>query len=114
MKKKKDSFSAEGIASVAYDMFEPRTIYGQGKSVIAILTEDGCTYPVISHEAKFDGNKRNSFSKTGIKKGERPMHQSTLSIARFPYTTDYTTTNNQVGMCAFELVYLLSVNTKQW
>lgn len=79
------------------DMFEPRILHGTGKRVIALLTQDGCIYPVIAHDAKNDRKRFTSAPQYGarILRGERPMHQTTLLLAKPPWDADYTTTNKQ-------------------
>ena len=82
----------------AHQMFEPRILYGQGKRATTLLTEDGCVYPIIAHEAKRDRIRHTSAPQhVRIRRGERPMHRSTLTLAKPPWEPDYTTTNKQVG-----------------
>ncbi|KAL8580397.1 hypothetical protein ACOMHN_020874 [Nucella lapillus] len=80
----------------AQPMFEPRILYGQGKQARTLLTQDGCVYPIIGHEAKADRVRHTSAPQHArIQHGERPMHRSTLTLAKPPWNADYTTTNKQ-------------------
>ncbi|RUS83687.1 hypothetical protein EGW08_008535 [Elysia chlorotica] len=95
-------------------LFEPRVRYGQGKTAMTILTEGGYTYPVIhepySHRAYYGrrtraqpGGETSQTSQTSqrseappsgrVRRGDRPMHQSTLTIAKPPWEPDFTTTS---------------------
>lgn len=78
-------------------MFEPRILHGTGKRVTTLLTEDGCIYPIIGHDAKNDRLRMTSAPQHGsrILRGERPMHQTTLMLAKPPWIPDYTTTSQQ-------------------
>jgi len=80
----------------AREMFESRVLYGQGKRAVTLLTEDGCVFPIIAHEAKRDRGEHIAKQQSDrISRGERPMHQSTLSLAKAPWQPDFTTTNMQ-------------------
>ncbi|GFS15173.1 hypothetical protein ElyMa_004925500 [Elysia marginata] len=84
-------------------LFEPRVRYGQGKTAMTILTEGGYTYPVIhepySHRAHYGPKARHQEgvpeapSSGRVRRGERPMHRSTLTISKPPWEPDFTTTN---------------------
>lgn len=82
-------------------MFEPRIRFGQGKTARTILTEGGYTYPVIhepySHRARYGGRKPQDqdVSCERVRRGDRPMHRSTLTIAKPPWESDFTTTSKQ-------------------
>ena len=104
-------------------IFEPRVRYGQGKTAMTILTEGGYTYPVIhepySHRAYY-GRKMQQQSRKPeaapscdrVRRGERPMHQSTLTIAKPPWESDFTTTNKHVSpvcVCVFVCLSCVAV-----
>ncbi|KAK3789589.1 hypothetical protein RRG08_016267 [Elysia crispata] len=93
------------ITPPARPLFEPRVRYGQGKTAMTILTEGGYTYPVIhepySHRAHYarrtqqqGGESQTAPTASGrVRRGDRPMHQSTLTIAKPPWEPDFTTTS---------------------
>lgn len=83
-------------------MFDARIHFGQGKTATTILTEDGCHYPVIhepySHRAPVDLVTPRVPSAPGrLRRGDRPMHRTTMTIAKPPWQSDYTTTNKHVS-----------------
>lgn len=81
-------------------MFQDRINHGQGKTAMTILTEGGCNYPVIhepySHRAHYDHSRsvRSPSAPARVRRGERPMHQTTMTIAKPPWDADFTTTTN--------------------
>eukprot|EP00745_Piridium_sociabile_P009844 TRINITY_DN168598_c0_g1_i1.p1 TRINITY_DN168598_c0_g1~~TRINITY_DN168598_c0_g1_i1.p1 ORF type:complete len:250 (-),score=45.05 TRINITY_DN168598_c0_g1_i1:63-812(-) len=80
----------------AQEMFEPRILNGQGKRTTLLLPQDGGVYPIIAHDAKSDRQPHCSVPQHArIQRGERPMHQSTLTLAKPPWEADYTTTAKQ-------------------
>ncbi|KAK7494379.1 hypothetical protein BaRGS_00014271 [Batillaria attramentaria] len=79
--------------------FEPRVLYGQGKRATTILSGEGYTYPIIAHDAKNDGYDRMKMTTAPmgrLRKGVRPMHMTTMVVAKPGWEPDYTTTNMQV------------------
>ncbi|KAH9498431.1 hypothetical protein Btru_008243 [Bulinus truncatus] len=78
-------------------LFDARIQYGQGKTATTLLTEDGCYYPVIhepySHRAYYNPRRSNSAPLHQL--GDRPMHKTTFSIAKPPWSSDYLTTSKQ-------------------
>ncbi|KAL3876580.1 hypothetical protein ACJMK2_034414 [Sinanodonta woodiana] len=74
----------------------PRVRLGQGKAATTLLTEDGCYYPVISHLSYSDRQRAQS-APHRVGGGTRPMHRTTLTLAKPPWTSTqgYTTTNKQ-------------------
>ncbi|XP_067671505.1 uncharacterized protein [Haliotis asinina] len=75
-------------------LFEPRVNFGQGKTATTLLTEDGCYFPIVAHGTYRERQKALSAPfKRGW--GARPMHATTLLIAKAPWEPDYTTTTKQ-------------------
>ncbi|XP_005098209.1 uncharacterized protein LOC101852406 [Aplysia californica] len=78
-------------------IFDHRINFGQGKTARTLLTEEGCHYPVIhepySHRAYY-GQPRSPSAPARPRRGDRRMHQTTLTVAKPPWAPDYTTTNN--------------------
>lgn len=70
--------------------------HGQGKSATTILTEGGYIYPVVSENC-YNDRFRIKSAPYIYGRGVRPMHRSTLSIAKPPWNSqeDYKTTTNQ-------------------
>ena len=80
------------------EMFEPRIEHGTAKRAQILITHDACLFPIIAHDAKTDRVRHCSAPQRGsrVMRGERPMHQTTLVMAKPPWDADYTTTNKQV------------------
>ncbi|XP_048758490.2 uncharacterized protein LOC125668402 isoform X2 [Ostrea edulis] len=72
----------------------PYVKHGQGKTACTILTEDGCIYPVIS---SLSYNDRTKSVPHEYGRGARPMHRSTLTIAKPPWSPEqeFKTTSKQ-------------------
>ncbi|KAK7003261.1 hypothetical protein BgiMline_004702 [Biomphalaria glabrata] len=70
--------------------FDARINFGQGKTATTLRTEDGCYYPVIhepySHHAYYGQSRSNS---APPRRGDRPMHKTTLTIAKPPWSPNY-------------------------
>ncbi|WAQ96568.1 hypothetical protein MAR_029258 [Mya arenaria] len=62
--------------------------HGQGKRSVTLLTEGGCHYPVISHYSYLDrcDRARSAPQNAGRIRGSRPMHRTTLLMAKGPWT----------------------------
>ena len=75
--------------------------YGQGKKAATILAEQGHFVTVITDQPYLE-RSRQSTTVPRARKGARPMHRSTLTIATQPYT-EYETCSKQVGDA--DLVY---------
>ncbi|XP_071108112.1 uncharacterized protein [Haliotis cracherodii] len=75
-------------------LFEPRVNFGQGKSATTLLTEDGCYFPIVAHGSY---RERQQVLSAPFKRGwgARPMHATTLLMAKAPWVPDYTTTSKQ-------------------
>ena len=75
---------------------------GQGKRAVTILTEGGCFYPVISHYSYLDRHERSRSApqNTGRIRGTRPMHRTTMTMGKAPWTPDevYTTSAQRVRL----------------
>ncbi|BFZ03536.1 hypothetical protein BsWGS_06575 [Bradybaena similaris] len=86
------------MQSESEQLLDSRILFGQGKTATTILTEGGYYYPVIhepfSHRAYY-GRSHPSTSSSIPRKGDRPMHRTTLTIAKPPWSPDYTTTHKQ-------------------
>ncbi|XP_064618320.1 uncharacterized protein LOC135482322 [Liolophura sinensis] len=69
---------------------------GQGKCAATILTESGWHYPVIN-ERSYRDRRRAETAPFNTGRGARPMHTSTLSVAKPPWdpVTGFSTTNKQ-------------------
>lgn len=82
-------------------IFDSRIHYGQGKTATTILTEDGCYYPVIhepySHRVPPVLPPRAPSAPGRLRRGDRPMHRTTFSVAKAPWEPDYVTTNRHVS-----------------
>ncbi|XP_041363162.1 uncharacterized protein LOC121378873 [Gigantopelta aegis] len=78
-------------------LFDSRLQNGQGKVVKTLLTEDGCHYPIIAHNAYTDRRKLQSAPPSNVThlRGSRPMHRTTLVLAKPPWVPDYDTTTKQ-------------------
>ncbi len=68
--------------------------YGQGKKAATILAEQGHFVTVITDQPYLE-RSRQSTTVPRARKGARPMHRSTLTIATQPYT-EYDTCSQQV------------------
>ncbi|XP_025114202.1 uncharacterized protein LOC112576143 [Pomacea canaliculata] len=79
----------------ANPIFPPRIMFGQGKRTMTLLTEDGCVYPIIAHDAKNDRPASHRRYSAPVRRGDRPMHRTTLLIAKAPWQPDYTTTTRE-------------------
>lgn len=93
-----DVVTKSSSSSRTMPMFENRINFGQGKTATTILDSEGYHYPVIhepySHTAYY-GQQRNTSAPARIKRGDRPMHKTTMTVAKPPWESDYTTTSNQ-------------------
>ncbi|CAG5118496.1 unnamed protein product [Candidula unifasciata] len=79
-------------------LFGSRISFGQGKTATTILTEGGYYYPVIHEPYNLraaDRQPRPWTSSSSPRKGDRPMHRTTLTIAKPPWSPDYTTIHKQ-------------------
>ncbi|KAL5019171.1 hypothetical protein ScPMuIL_004893 [Solemya velum] len=74
----------------------PHVEFGQGRSATTLLTEDGCFYPVVSSLA-YNDRKRVNSAVGYFGRGHRPMHRTTLAMAKPPWTVKdgYLTTSKQ-------------------
>lgn len=93
-------------------LFDSRILFGQGKTATTLLTESGCHYPVIhepySHRAYY-GQSRAASVPVRHERGERPMHKTTLTIAKPPWSPDYVTTHKQVSYLSFLVAILILI-----
>lgn len=66
--------------------------HGQGKRVVTLLTEGGYYYPIISHYSHQDRQLRaqSAPQNAGRVRGMRSMHQTTMAIAKPPWTANET------------------------
>ena len=92
---------------------------GQGKRAVTLLTEGGCFYPIISNYSYTDRQlrARSAPQNAGRIRGTRPMHQTSLMIAKAPWMAEqsYLTTTKRVcihfvlksfSTCSHQLMHL--------
>ena len=95
-----DKINSDVIPPPKEPMFDSRINFGQGKVATTILTEEGCHYPVIHEPYTHRLNNRiQSPASAPVRrhrKGDRPMHKTTMTIAKPPWDGDFMTTSNQV------------------
>uniref|UniRef100_A0A0B6ZC06 Uncharacterized protein n=1 Tax=Arion vulgaris TaxID=1028688 RepID=A0A0B6ZC06_9EUPU len=73
-------------------------MFGQGKTATTILTDSGYHYPVIHEpysQRVYYKRDRSTSVPLRVAKGNRPMHRTTLTIAKPPWSPDYDTTHKQ-------------------
>ncbi|XP_064643070.1 uncharacterized protein LOC135497235 [Lineus longissimus] len=77
----------------AAEMARPKTFsHQQGHSTLAILTNIGDHYPVIS-DVGYHVNKNAAAAPLSLKKGSRPMHRTTFTLEKNPSQPEFITSS---------------------